>query len=75
MTVRPSLYTILWKMPCNCRAPLCRKKIGDVLSVPAQHLQKYLDAGALQDFILASLKIDRRKWQLGRSRAETHPAS
>jgi hypothetical protein len=60
MTVRPSLYTAFWKMPCNCQAPLCRKEIGDVRSVPAQHLQKYLDAGALQDFILASLNIDRR---------------
>jgi hypothetical protein len=75
MTVRPSLYTTFWKMPCNCQAPLCRKEIGDVRSVPAQHLQKYVNAGALQDFILASLKIDRTKWQLGRTRAETHPAS
>ena len=75
MTVRPSLYTAFWKMPCNCQAPLCRKEIGDVRSVPAQHLQKYVNAGALQDFILASLKIDRTKWHLGRTRAETHPAS
>jgi hypothetical protein len=57
MTVRPSLYTTFWKMPCNCGTPLCRKKIGDVRSVPLQHLQKYLNAGALQDFILASLKV------------------
>ena len=57
MTVRPSLYTTFWKMHCNCGAPLCRKKIGDVRSVPLQHLQRYLNAGALQDFILASLKV------------------
>ena len=41
------------------RAPMCRKEIGDVRSVPPQHLQKYLRAGALQGFILASLRIDR----------------
>src|SRR5262245_31586408 len=41
MTVRPSVYTIFWKMPCSCRAPSCRKRIGDVRSVPAEHLRKY----------------------------------
>lgn len=59
MTVRPSLYTTFWKMPCNCRSPLCRKEIGDVRSVSPQHLQRYVKAGALQDFILVSLRIDR----------------
>jgi hypothetical protein len=44
-------------MPCNCGSPTCRREIGDVRSVPPQHLQKYLRAGALQDFILASLRI------------------
>jgi hypothetical protein len=47
----------LWRMPCNCGSPTCRREIGDVRSVPPQHLQKYLRAGALQDFILASLRI------------------
>jgi hypothetical protein len=59
MTVRRSLYTALWRMPCNCGSPTCRKQIGDVRSVPPQHLQRYLRAGALQDFILKSLGIDR----------------
>jgi hypothetical protein len=59
MTVRRSLYTALWRMPCNCGSPMCRKEIGDVRSVPPQHLQRYLRAGALQDFILASLRGDR----------------
>jgi hypothetical protein len=59
MTVRRSLYTALWRMPCNCGSPMCRKEIGDVRSVPPQHLQRYVTAGALQDFIVASLRIDR----------------
>ena len=59
MTVRRTLYTAGWKMPCSCRAPTCRKAIGDVRSVPWQHLQRYVSAGALQDFILDSLNIDR----------------
>ena len=59
MTVRRSLYTVLWRMPCNCGSPMCRKEIGDVRSVPPQHLQRYVTAGALQDFIVASLRIDR----------------
>jgi hypothetical protein len=65
MTVRRSLFTALWKMPCSCRSPSCRGEIGDVRSVPPQHLQRYLKAGALQDFILASLGIDRPDRLLG----------
>jgi hypothetical protein len=60
MTVRPSLFTALWKMPCNCAVPTCRKAIGNVRSVTPQQLQRYLQAGALQDFILASLGIEDR---------------
>jgi hypothetical protein len=55
MTVRRSFYTPFWKMSCNCGAAACRGRIGDVRSVPAPHLQKYVEAGALQNFILDSL--------------------
>jgi hypothetical protein len=66
LTVRSSLYTVFWSMPCGCRSPSCRKRIGDVRSVSPQHLQRYAKAGALQDFILASLKIDRASPSAGR---------
>jgi hypothetical protein len=56
LTMRPSLFAAFWRMPCNCQAPSCRKEIGDVRSVPLQQLQRCLQAGAVQDFILASLK-------------------
>jgi hypothetical protein len=59
LTVRRSLFTAFWRMPCRCGAAMCRKEIRDVRSVSPQHLQRYVAARALQDFILASLGIAR----------------
>jgi len=46
-------------MPCGCRAPTCRKTIGDIRTISDQQVQRYLRAGALQDFIVDSLHVDR----------------
>jgi hypothetical protein len=56
MTVRASVFTANWKMPCGCGAPSCRKTIGDIRTISDQQVQRYLRAGALQDFIVDSLK-------------------
>jgi hypothetical protein len=59
MTVRASVFTAFWKMPCDCGAPFCRKTIGDIRTVSHEQVQRYLQAGAVQDFIIDSLNVDR----------------
>ena len=59
MTVRASVFTAFWKMPCGCGAPSCRKTIGDIRTVSDEQVERYLQAGALQDFIIDSLNADR----------------
>lgn len=59
MTVRASVFTAFWKMPCGCSAPSCRKTIGDIRTVSHEQVERYLQAGALQDFIIDSLEIHR----------------
>jgi SET domain len=56
MTVVPSHYSWFWKMSCNCGAPTCRKRIGDLSSVPPAKLRQYVEAGALQDYMLNYLR-------------------
>ena len=56
MTVAPLRYSWFWKMPCNCGAPTCRKRVGDLSSVPEAKLRQYIDAGALQDYVLDYLR-------------------
>ena len=56
MTVVPSHYSWFWKMSCNCGAPTCRKRIGDLSSVPPTKLRQYVEAGALQDYMLNYLQ-------------------
>jgi hypothetical protein len=43
-------------MRCRCGVKNCRKKIGNILSVPAKTLQKHKRVGALQDYIIKELK-------------------
>ena len=67
LTVRPSIFTRFWRMPCKCRAATCRGSIGDVRTIQLERLQAYVRAGALQDFILDAIDargpIDRAvKW-------------
>jgi hypothetical protein len=59
MTVRASVFTAFWKMPCGCGAPSCRKTIGDIRTVSEEQVERYVQAGALQDFIIDSLNADR----------------
>jgi hypothetical protein len=59
MTVRASVLTAFWKMPCGCGSPSCRKTIGDIRTVSDEQVERYLQAGALQDFIIDSLKTER----------------
>ena len=59
MTLRASVLTAFRKMPCGCGAPSCRKTIGDIGTVPDEQVERYLQAGALQDFIIDSLKAER----------------
>lgn len=47
-----------WLMPCRCDAPLCRKRIGNWLSLPPARLRFYKKAGALPDFVLAQIKLE-----------------
>lgn len=62
MTVVPSHYSWFWRMACSCGAPTCRKRVGDLQSVPRAKLRQYIEAGALQDYMLDYL---RRKTDLG----------
>jgi SET domain-containing protein len=40
-----------WTMRCKCGTKLCRKTIGDILSVPKSRLEYYKKAGALQTYM------------------------
>jgi SET domain-containing protein len=46
-----------WTMECNCGAYNCRKKIGNVLSIPREDLEKYYEEGGLQDYIRKQLNL------------------
>jgi SET domain-containing protein len=61
LTMRRSFYSRFWSMPCGCRAGACRGWVGDIRSVPLEHLRRYVEAGALQDFIWDGLNIRGRK--------------
>lgn len=53
-----------WKMRCKCGSKICRKILGDVLSVPQKRLLEYKDAGALQDYmkrLLSTIKNGKYK--------------
>jgi carboxylesterase len=52
LTVRPTVYTRNWRMPCNCGASDCRRVIGDLFTVPAGKRQAAIDRGALQDYMI-----------------------
>lgn len=56
-TVGPNVTADMWTMKCNCGSEMCRKTIGNVLSVSENRLQAYSEAGALQDYIIAALKL------------------
>lgn len=55
--VGPNITPDMWTMECSCGASSCRKTIGNVLSIHRDRFHMYLKAGALQDHILAALKL------------------
>lgn len=59
MTVRPSILTLFWGMPCKCGAATCRGSIGDIRSIAPQRLRAHMQAGALQDYMLDLFKGPR----------------
>ncbi len=46
-----------WEMNCNCGSLMCRKKILQFPLLPQDVKNKYLQADALQDFIIRKLAI------------------
>ncbi len=42
----------LWQMDCNCDSSLCRKTIGDFLSLPHDRKEFFLKNNALMDYII-----------------------
>ncbi|MBI5847521.1 MAG: SET domain-containing protein-lysine N-methyltransferase [Nitrospirae bacterium] len=46
----------MWTMECNCGAKNCRKRIGNILSIPEDQIGNYIQQGALQDYIKVQLK-------------------
>jgi len=47
-----------WRMDCNCGTKDCRKRIGNVKTVPKNQLRRYYEAGGLQDYIRKQLGLD-----------------
>lgn len=52
LTISPTI----WEMECKCGARNCRKKLGDVLSVPKTQLKQYKEVGALQTYMRLLLR-------------------
>ncbi len=51
VTVGPNITPDMWTMACVCGADNCRKKIGNILSIPTHTLAKYKALGALQNYM------------------------
>lgn len=45
-----------WSMPCGCKSTACRKKIGNILSLPRLTLDKYWHAHALPNYLIRQLE-------------------
>jgi len=56
-TIGPNIPKSLWQMKCKCGSKICRKMIGNVLTIPKKQLDRYKRAGSLQDYIKNELKI------------------
>lgn len=50
-----------WKMRCRCGSKICRKYIGDILSIPSKRLQEYKKLKALPTYINRLLKDIKTK--------------
>lgn len=56
-TVGPNIPSSLWEMKCHCGSKICRKIIGNVLSIPKDQLNKYKELDSLQEYIKKELNI------------------
>lgn len=54
-TVPPGWSSADWSMECNCGSPICRRILGDVLTLPAARLEFYQTNGALTDHVFHHL--------------------
>lgn len=45
----------IWAMKCDCRSPLCRIEIGNILSIPPHILQQYIHREMLPIYIKKQL--------------------
>ncbi len=46
-----------WNMKCKCGSKICRKSLGDVLSIPKKRREEYKILGAIQLYIKKLLKV------------------
>ncbi len=60
LTVGPNVPTELWTMSCLCGHKECRKRIGNVVSIPERRLAEYQKLGALQDYMKDELQKLRK---------------
>lgn len=54
-TVDPNNFTFTTMVNCLCGKPRCRRKLGNVSSIPTAILDYYRREGALQDYIIFEL--------------------
>lgn len=57
LTVAPTI----WAMRCKCGSKICRKVIGDVLSIPKRRIIEYQKAGSIQYYMKKILQLIRDK--------------
>ena len=51
-TISPTV----WNMKCKCGSKMCRKNLGDILSIPKERLKEYKKFGALQRYMKPLLR-------------------
>jgi hypothetical protein len=51
-TVPPGWSSADWSMECRCGSAMCRKILGDVLTLPAGRLEFYQRKGTLTNHVL-----------------------
>lgn len=55
LTVKPAIWNSGWRLPCRCGARTCRGSIGNVNTIPLERLRAYVEAGAGQDYMRATI--------------------
>ncbi|WP_294384067.1 SET domain-containing protein [Prosthecobacter sp.] len=60
LTVRPSFYSWMWHMSCQCGSVRCRKRIGDISSVPHNQVEESASDGLLQNYMIEHLSKTKK---------------